>query len=100
MQTGGFDINFTANSRARFFDKPQSTAATPVTATTAVVGNFDTFDLAVTYTGIKGLRLTGSVRNIFDKEPPFSNNDPRTLGFAQVDDVVGRYFRLTASYAF
>ena len=35
-----------------------------------------------------------------DREPPFSNNDPRTLGFAQTDDIVGRYFRVAANYAF
>lgn len=97
---GGFDVSLTGNSRSQFYDKPQSTAATPVTATERVVGNFDTFDVSLVYTGFKGLRLSLVVLNLMDKEPPFSNNDPRTLGFAQTDDIRGRYFRVAASYAF
>jgi iron complex outermembrane recepter protein len=97
---GNFDLSFTGNSRSRFFDKPQATAATPVTPTERVVGNFDTLDAALVFTGVKGLRLSLTVKNLMDKEPPFSTNDPRTLGFAQTDDVIGRYFRLGASYSF
>jgi iron complex outermembrane receptor protein len=100
LNTGSWDFNVVANSRARFYDKPQSTAATPVTASTPVIGNFDTFDASIGYAGIKGLKLQLAVRNLTDRDPPFSNNDPRTLGFAQTDDVVGRYFRLSASYSF
>ena len=100
LQMDLWDFNLVGNSRARVFDKLQSTAATPVAASTAVVGNFDTFDASVGFTGIKSLKLTAGVRNMFDKEPPFSNNDTRTLGFAQTDDVRGRYFYLGASYSF
>lgn len=100
LQMKSFDINLVGNSRARFYDKTQSTAATPVTASTAVVGSFDTFDGSVVFSGIKGMRLTAGVRNMFDKDPPFSNNDTRTLGFAQADDIRGRYFYLGASYTF
>jgi len=84
-------------ARAFMFDKQQSTAAT---ATTRIVGNFDTIDLSVVYTGIKNLRLAGSVRNLTDKVPPFANNDTRTLGFSQMDDIRGRYFTLSAAYQF
>lgn len=37
---------------------------------------------------------------MFDKEPPFFNNDSRTLGFAQTDDVRGRYFYMGVTYTF
>ena len=100
LQMKSVDINLVGNSRAKFYDKPQATAATPVAASTAVVGNFDTFDASLVFNGIKGMRLTAGVRNMFDKEPPFSNNDSRTLGFAQTDDIRGRYFYLGASYRF
>lgn len=100
LQTKDWDFNVVGNSRARFFDKLQSTAATPVTAATNVVGNFDTFDASVGFSGIKSLKLTAGVRNMFDKEPPFSNNDTRTLGFAQTDDVRGRYYYFSAGYSF
>lgn len=100
LQMTSWDFNLVGNSRARVYDKLQSTAATPVTASTAIVGNFDTFDASIGFTGIKSLKLTAGVRNMFDKEPPFSNNDTRTLGFAQTDDVRGRYFYFGATYSF
>ena len=100
LETGSWDTNLIFNSRASMYDKTQSTAATAPTATTPVVGNFDTTDLSVAYTGIKNLKLGLSVKNLFDKEPPFSNNDTRTLGFSQMDDIRGRYFTLSANYAF
>jgi iron complex outermembrane receptor protein len=87
LQMASWDFNVVANSRAKMFDKLQSTAATPVAASTAVIGSFDTFDASVGFSGIKSLKLTAGVRNMFDKQPPFSNNDTRTLGFAQVDEV-------------
>lgn len=99
-QTGGWDMNLYFNSRASMYDKQQSTAATPVTPTTALVGNFDTTDVSVAYMPAKGLRLSFGVKNLFDKEPPFSNNDSRTYGFSQMDDIRGRYFTLAANYSF
>ena len=100
LQSGAWDTNLFYNARAFMYDKQQSTAATPVTDTTRIVGNFDTIDLSLVYTGIKNLRLAGSVRNLTDKQPPFANNDTRTLGFSQLDDIRGRYFTLSAAYQF
>ena len=100
LQSGAWDTNLMYNARAFMYDKQQSTAATPVTPTTRIVGNFDTIDLSLVYSGIKNLRLAGSVRNLTDKQPPFSNNDTRTLGFSQMDDIRGRYFTLSAAYQF
>lgn len=34
------------------------------------VGNWDTFDLSVSYTGFRNLKLTAGGRNILDREPP------------------------------
>jgi iron complex outermembrane recepter protein len=95
-----WDALLTHTNLARMYDKVQSTAATPVTAATAIIGNFETWDLTVAYSGIKNLRLSMAVKNLMDAEPGFSNNDPRTLGFAQVHDIRGRYFQLGASYKF
>jgi iron complex outermembrane recepter protein len=100
LRTGAWDANVYLNSRARMLDRPQSQAALPVTATTPTVGAFDTVDFSVAYTGIKNLKITGSVKNVFDKVPPFSNNDPRTLGFSQMDEIRGRFFNLAATYSF
>jgi iron complex outermembrane recepter protein len=100
LQAGAFDAGLTANSRSRLYDKQSSTAATPVTTTTPVLGNFDTYDLSFVFTGVKNLRLAATVKNVMDKQPPFSNNDTRTLGFSQLDEIRGRYFTLSANYTF
>ncbi|CAN7524524.1 TonB-dependent receptor [Pseudoduganella sp. LjRoot289] len=66
------------------------------------VPSYSLWNLSATYTGIKGLTLTGGVKNLLDKEPPFSNQgtlfqkgyDPRYT------DAVGRALYLRGSYTF
>ncbi|MBA5689598.1 TonB-dependent receptor [Rugamonas apoptosis] len=66
------------------------------------IGHYALYNLSGTYTGIKGLTLTAGVKNLFDKEPPFSNQgtmfqkgyDPRYT------DPIGRALYLRGSYSF
>jgi iron complex outermembrane recepter protein len=66
------------------------------------VGATNTWDLAVTWSGIKGLVLTGGLTNMFNQEPPFSNQgttfqvgyDPRNAS------PIGRAFLLRGTYSF
>jgi len=66
------------------------------------VDSYSLWSLSGSYTGIKGLTLTAGIKNLLDKEPPFSNQgtmfqkgyDPRYT------DPVGRSLYLRASYAF
>ncbi len=97
---GSWDATMTHTNLARMYDKPQSTAATPVTAATPIIGNYGTWDLGLAYSGIRNMRLSLSVKNLFDSEPGFSNTDTRTLGFAQVHDIRGRFFQFGANYKF
>jgi iron complex outermembrane receptor protein len=63
------------------------------------VGAHQTYDMYVAWTGIKNLKIAGSVRNITDKDPPF---DPSySLGTSFVlYDLRGRYISLGATYSF
>ncbi|MGL4576464.1 MAG: TonB-dependent receptor, partial [Burkholderiaceae bacterium] len=88
------------NNLASMFDKPQATASTPVLSTDKEIGHFETIDLSATYAGFKGLKLQVGVKNLLDRVPPFANNDPRTLGFAQVHDIRGRFFFTSVNYQF
>jgi iron complex outermembrane receptor protein len=45
------------------------------------IESYTTFSLFTTYSGFKGLTLTGGIINLFDKEPPFTHHN--------VDNVVG-----------
>ena len=66
----------------------------------AGVGTYSVFDASVTWTGIKGLSLTGGMLNAFDEDPPKSvqsttfqrGYDPRFT------DPRGRTFLFRASY--
>ncbi|MBN8493386.1 MAG: TonB-dependent receptor [Burkholderiales bacterium] len=66
------------------------------------VGATNTWDLAVTWTGLKGLVMTAGITNLFDQEPPFSNQGTLfQVGYdARYASPIGRAFLLRASYAF
>jgi iron complex outermembrane receptor protein len=66
------------------------------------VGATNTWDLAVTWSGIKGLVVTAGVTNLFDQEPPFSNQGTLfQVGYdARYANPIGRAALLRASYTF
>jgi iron complex outermembrane receptor protein len=68
------------------------------------VKSYITYDLSVTYTGIKDLTLTAGVKNLLDTKPPFTAHN---LDFAagagwdpRVADPRLRAYQLRASYKF
>jgi iron complex outermembrane receptor protein len=66
------------------------------------VGSYSIFDASVTYVGFKNLSLTAGIANLFDTDPPLTNQvttfqrgyDPRFT------DPLGRTYLLRASYKF
>jgi len=66
------------------------------------VGNWSVYDLSLSWTGVKGLTITGGVLNLMDKDPPFSNqNATFQSGYdPRIADPVGRAWYLQASYEF
>jgi iron complex outermembrane receptor protein len=68
------------------------------------VGSYSTFDAQTTWSGIRNLRLTLGVRNIFDKDPPYTNAGGQTSfqgGYEPLyADPRGRFVYVTATYAF
>jgi len=66
------------------------------------VGSYTLTDITTTYTGFKNLSLTAGIKNLLDKDPPFSNQantfqanfDPRYV------DPTGRAVFLRGSYKF
>lgn len=66
------------------------------------VETYQLWDATLTYTGIKNLTLMGGVRNLADKDPPYSNQattfqsnyDPRFT------DAIGRTWVFRAAYKF
>lgn len=69
------------------------------------VDAYSIFHASVSYTGIKGLTLTGGIKNLLDKDPPFaitydSNSGAGSSWEPRVADPRGRSFTLTANYKF
>jgi iron complex outermembrane receptor protein len=89
-------------SVAGFIDEDDPPA---ITSTSRKVGVHDEVDLQVQYMGIKGLTLTGGVKNLLDKMPPFSatnatDNQYTQMGFAELYSPRGRFFYLSLNYKF
>jgi len=79
------------------------TAATP--GGSRKVSAYDEVDLTVRWSGIKNLQLTGSIKNLFDRMPPFSarnssSNIYTQMGFAELYTVRGRFYQVSAEYSF
>jgi iron complex outermembrane receptor protein len=84
--------------------RDQNTQGAPFTAfNNNVVGDYNIFDLSVSYTGIKGLTLTAGVLNLLDKDPPYSNQTARFQARAYDDrfhSPLGRTYQMSAKYEF
>lgn len=66
------------------------------------VTSYSVFDLMGTYTGLKGLTLTAGIKNLFDEDPPFTNqNTTFQRGYdPRFTDPRGRTFLVRAAYKF
>lgn len=66
------------------------------------VGAVNTWDLALTWTGVKGLTLTAGVTNLFNQAPPFTNQaQSAQVGYdSRYANPIGRAFLLSANYTF
>jgi iron complex outermembrane receptor protein len=77
----------------------------PLTVTTSTgtfrgnVPSWTTLDAQVVWSGIKNLKLTGGVRNIENKEPPFYNNDSNGYD-TTLHNLIGRFYYGRFTYAF
>ena len=66
------------------------------------VDSYSVWDLFVAFKGVKNLTLRAGVKNIFNEDPPASNQgatfqngyDPR------IHDIFGRVYSISASYKF
>lgn len=64
------------------------------------VAAYEQFNLVVSYSGVKGLKLSGAVTNLFDRSPPQTNHNGYFGYLTSSVDVLGRAYRLTAEYKF
>jgi len=66
------------------------------------VDAYQTFDLQLAYAGIKNTKLTLGVKNMFDRDPPYTNLTSNFLGGYDVSyaDPRGRFIYASATYTY
>jgi iron complex outermembrane receptor protein len=75
----------------------------PDTGTTSrVIGNYDLWNLRLAYTGFRNLTLSAGIKNLFDSDPPFSNQTQNfQVGYdPSYADPHGRLYWVGLGYAF
>lgn len=98
---GPWSMLFTHRHVHRYFDQNGTSVAAGFRNN--VVKNYDTLNISATYRGIKGLTLSGAVLNVFDVDPPFSNQVSRFQARAYDDrfaSPLGRAYQVSARYEF
>jgi iron complex outermembrane receptor protein len=98
-QLGAVEASLSQNYQKGYTDVAanRAPAGTPVRKVDA----YQTFDLQLGYTGIKATRLALGVKNLTDRNPPYSNLTSNFLGGYDVSygDPRGRYVYASATYS-
>ena len=78
------------------------TSLQPATVLPRAVGTYETYDAQLSYVGFKSVRLTLGMKNIMDRDPPYTNYGAGFVGGYDLSytDVRGRFAYLTATYTF
>ncbi len=103
FESGPWSTTFIARTTAAMKDSDQP-ADSIEEVTAREIDGYDEIDATVQYTGLKSMTLTGGIKNIFDRQPPFSNegtqNQYGSLGFPWIYSPRGRFFFASVNYKF
>ena len=99
-ETGPWIATLSHNYQVGYHDL--RTSLQPPSVTARNVGSYQTLDAQVSYLGFKSARLTLGVKNLADRDPPYTNYGAGFVGGYDLSytDVRGRFVYLTAVYNF
>ena len=99
-ETGPWSVTLSENYQVGYQDT--RTALQPASVTPRTVERYETFDLQGSYRGFKQLKLSAGVKNLFDRNPPYTNYGGGFVGSYDLSytDVRGRFAYVTATYKF
>ncbi|MDB5936329.1 MAG: hypothetical protein JWQ01_3673 [Massilia sp.] len=99
-ETGPFTASLSQNYQKGYTDVLGNRA--PVGSTPRKVEAYQTFDMQVAYTGLRSTKLALGVKNLTDRDPPYTNLTSNFLGGydASYADPRGRFVYLTATYTY
>ena len=103
FESGPWSTTFIVRTTASMKDTDQP-GGEPANIRARKIDSHEELDATVVYTGVKSLTLTGGIKNVFDRQPPFSitgsTNQYGSLGFPWIYSPRGRFFFVSANYKF
>ena len=106
LETGPWAVTLTHRYVGGFWDTDQpSSRSEPRPATIRRVGGHEEIDAQLSFTGIRRLRIDFGVKNLLDRDPPFSainagSNAYEQVGFAPLYTSRGRFYYGTLKFEF
>lgn len=97
---GAWDLQLSQRYQSKIRDQNLAARTGAGTSGPRDVDSYEQYNLVVSWSGIKGLKLTGAVNNLFDRSPPMTNHNGYNGYLTSSVDVLGRAYRLTAEYKF
>ncbi len=99
-ETGPFAASLSQNYQKGYVDVLGNRA--PAGSTPRKVEAYQTFDAQFAYNGMRNMKLALGVKNLTDREPPYTNLTSNFLGGydASYADPRGRFVYVTASYTY
>jgi iron complex outermembrane receptor protein len=99
-ELGKFAASLSQNYQKGYVDVLGNRAA--VGSTPRKVDAYQTFDTQLAFSGIKNVKLAVGIKNLFDRDPPYTNLTSNFLGGYDISygDPRGRFAYATATYAF
>jgi iron complex outermembrane receptor protein len=99
-EAGPYALTLLQNYQKSYTDAAANLA--PAATARRKVGAYQTFDLQFAYAGIANTKLTLGVKNLFDRDPPYTNLTSNFLGGYDVSyaDPRGRFLYVSANYSY
>ena len=99
-ENGAYAATLMQNYQKRYTDALANLA--PAGTPARKVKAYQTFDTQLAYSGFKNTKLALGVKNMFDRDPPYTNLTSNFLGGYDVSyaDPRGRYIYVTATYTY
>jgi iron complex outermembrane recepter protein len=102
VENGNWETTVSYNWQSGYQDQEVLNAFTGTPLPIRRVSALETWDLGLRYTGIKNLELSAQVSNLFDRDPPFSQqNSYFQVGYDSANsNPRGRTIGIGAKYKF
>ena len=99
---GAWSASFSQNFQVGYHDQRTSLQTVANTPIPRNVAPYETYDGQISYTGLKKVKLTLGVKNLLDRDPPYTNYGGGFVGGYDLSytDPRGRFVYLTATYSF